>query len=405
MMDEMTPVLLVDDDQMVREALGQSLELGGYRAITAASFIEAKDHISAGFQGVIVSDIRMPGKDGFALLDHVRNLDTELPVILLTGEGDVPSAVRGMSGGAYDFLEKPCDPKHLLAVVDKAIGTRRLVMENRRLKADLDRARHEKIGFLGVSAASARLREVIGLAGRATSPVLISGARGTGRGHVARLVLGLRDAGAGLQRIDCLSPFDLAQLDAGSDARLLCDIERLAAADQLALLRWLRSNPERPIFATAGPEIEKRVQSGELNDDLFYLLGVIRIHVPPLSERLPDVPLLFERFLREEVDAGAVMSAAQSREAVLGLAAMDWPSNLKSLRNHAKRVAWGLETGKAEMGLKAQLERVERGIIENALRQFSGHASDTAAALGLPRKTFYDRIGKLGIRPEDYRES
>jgi two-component system, NtrC family, C4-dicarboxylate transport response regulator DctD len=403
--DEMTPVLLVDDDQMVREALGQSLELGGYRAITAASFIEAKDHISAGFHGVVVSDIRMPGKDGFALLDHVRNLDTELPVILLTGEGDVPSAVRGMSGGAYDFLEKPCDPKHLLAVVDKAVGTRRLVMENRRLKADLDRARHEKIGFLGVSEAATRLRVVIGRAGKARSPVLISGARGTGRGYVARLVLGLRDAQSGLQRVDCLSPFDLTQLDRSHEALLLCDIERLSAADQLALLRWLRGNADRAIYATVGADVEIRVQSGALNDDLFYQLGIIRIHVPPLSERLQDVPLLFERFLREEVDAGAVVTAAQSREAVLGLAAMDWPANLKSLRNHAKRVAWGLETGLAEMGLKAQLERVERGIIENALRQFGGHASDTAAALGLPRKTFYDRIGKLGIRPEDYRDS
>jgi two-component system, NtrC family, C4-dicarboxylate transport response regulator DctD len=405
MAGDLTSILLVDDDQMVREALGQSLELGGFRAITAASFIEAKDHISAAFQGVIVSDIRMPGKDGFALLDYVRNLDTELPVILLTGEGDVPTAVRGMNSGAYDFLEKPCDPKSLLAVVGKAVATRKLVMENRRLKADLDRARHEKIGFLGVSKASNDLREVIGLAGRARSPVLISGARGTGRGHVARLVLGLRDRRAGLRRIDCLSPFDLTQLDTGPDALLLCDIERLVALDQLALLQWLQSNLDRRIFATAGPEIEKRVQSGEVNDDLFYLLGVIRIHVSPLSERLQDVPLLFEQFLREEIDAGAVLAPAQIRAAGLGLAAMDWPSNLKSLRNHAKRVAWGLESGKAEMGLKAQLERVERGIIENALRQFSGHASETAQALGLPRKTFYDRIGKLGIRPEDFRES
>ncbi len=400
-----TPVLLVDDDQMVREALGQSLELGGYRAITTASFIEAKDHITPDFQGVIVSDIRMPGKDGFALLEHVRGLDSELPVILLTGEGDVPAAVRGMSGGAYDFLEKPCDPSHLLDVVDKAVATRMLVMENRRLKAALDRAHHEKIGFLGVSKASARLREVIGLAGGANSPVLISGARGTGRGHVARLVLGLRDGGARLQRIDCLSPFDFGQFKGKTEALLLCDVERLDAVDQNTLLHWLRRNENRRVFATAGPEIEHRVQSGEMNDNLFYLLGVIRIHVPILAERPEDVPLLFERFLREEIDAGAVLSAAQIRSAGLGLAAMTWPSNLKSLRNHAKRLAWGLETGKSEMGLKAQLERVERGIIENALRQFSGHASDTATALGLPRKTFYDRIGKLGIRPEDFRES
>ena len=114
-------VLLVDDDRAVREALGQTLELAGFTAILAGSYIEATDHIAADFPGVVVSDIRMPGKDGFALLDHAHGIDADLPVILLTGEGDVPTAVRGMNAGAFDFLEKPCGPKEFLAVVEKAI--------------------------------------------------------------------------------------------------------------------------------------------------------------------------------------------------------------------------------------------------------------------------------------------
>ena len=118
-------VLLVDDDRAVREALGQTIELAGLVPVPCGSYIEAKDHVSADFPGIVVSDIRMPGKDGFALLELVQKVDPELPVILLTGEGDVPMAVRGMAGGAFDFLEKPCSARDLLAIVEKAMKTPR----------------------------------------------------------------------------------------------------------------------------------------------------------------------------------------------------------------------------------------------------------------------------------------
>lgn len=400
------PVLLVDDDAMVREALGQTLDLGGFRPVLATSFIEAKDHISTDFTGVIVSDIRMPGKDGFALLEYVRSIDDNLPVILLTGEGDVPTAVRGISEGAYDFLEKPCDPKHLLEVVGKAMQTRALVIENRRLKSELDLALQEKIGFLGMSEASFKLREAIRRAGQASSSVLISGPRGAGRGFVARLIQERRDARQDLRRIDCLSPFDFSILEKpGDEVLLLCDIDRLEAVDQLRLLQVLRERPENVYFATSGPDIEQYVQSGGMNDDLFYLLSVVRIQVPPLSDRREDIPLLFDKFLREEIDAGAQIASAQGRAAAQGLAGLDWSGNLMALRNHAKRVAWGLQIDSTETSLKTQMLRVERGIIEDALRRHTGHATDTAHALGMPRKTFYDRLAKLNIRAEDYRES
>ncbi len=399
------PVLLVDDDAMIREALGQTLELGGYAPITAASFIEAKDHISEGFTGVIISDIRMPGKDGFALLEYTHQLDDALPVILLTGEGDVPTAVRGISGGAYDFLEKPCDPKLLLEVVEKAMRTRALVMENRALKDALDQALHETIGFLGVSAVSHDLRQRIRQAGRVGSSVLISGARGAGRGHVARLVQELRDAASGLHRVDCVSPFDHATLECGAEVLLLCDIERLDEGDQVRLLQHLKTRGDQAVFATTGQDIDDLVHSGVVHDDLFYHLCVMRIHVPPLTERREDIPILFDKFLREEIDAGAQITSAEGRLAAQGLAGLDWSGNLRALRNHAKRVAWGLASNSEPVSLKIQLERVERGIIEDALRRYAGHATQTAHVLGLPRKTFYDRLAKLGIKAEGFRES
>jgi two-component system C4-dicarboxylate transport response regulator DctD len=128
-------VLLVDDDADVRASVGQSLELAGFSVIRAAAFIVAIDSLSPGFEGVVVSDIRMPGKDGFDLLKRCRRIDPDIPVIMLTGEGDIPMAVRAMSEGAYDFLEKPCAPRALIASVERAWEKRRLVLENRRLNA------------------------------------------------------------------------------------------------------------------------------------------------------------------------------------------------------------------------------------------------------------------------------
>lgn len=129
-------VIFVDDDLDVRTAIGQSLELDGYDVILARAFIEATDYISPGFAGVVVTDVRMPGKDGFDLLERVLKIDRDLPVIVLTGEADVPMAVRAMAAGAYDFLEKPCPPKSLLAAVARAMEMRRLVLENRRLQVE-----------------------------------------------------------------------------------------------------------------------------------------------------------------------------------------------------------------------------------------------------------------------------
>lgn len=398
-------VLMVDDDLSVREAIGQTLELGGYEVILAASFIEAKDHIVQGFPGVVISDIRMPGKDGFDLLAYVRSIDDALPVILLTGEGDVPTAVRGMQKGAHDFLEKPCEPAHLLEVVGKALRTRALVQENRKLKQDLDQALHEKIRFLGVSEASIQVRDAIRRAARAKTPVLISGEQGSGRGFVARLIEEESGGVAGVRRVNCISPLHLDFPADDDGALLLCDVERLTQQDQWRLVQHVKGFPDVRIFATTGRDPEAMTQIGSLTDELFYAFGVARIQVLPLNERPEDVPLLFDVFLRQEIDAGAPITSAAGRAAMQGLAGFDWQGNLRALRNHAKRVAWGLDRDLEAPDLKARLERVERGIIEDHLRRHSGQVTETAKALGMPRKTFYDRLQKLGIRAEKFRGS
>ena len=127
-------VLLVDDDAAVREALSQTLELADMSAVAAGSFVVAKDHITPEFDGVVLSDIRMPGRDGFHLLAYAQEQDADLPVILLTGEGDIPMAVKAMGQGAFGFLEKPCAPADLISLLERALKTRTMVLENRRMR-------------------------------------------------------------------------------------------------------------------------------------------------------------------------------------------------------------------------------------------------------------------------------
>jgi len=170
-------VLLVDDDAAVREALGQTLELADLACISAGSFIVAADHISAAFDGVIISDIRMPGRDGFHLLAHVQGVDPDLPVILLTGEGDIPMAVKAMGEGAFDFLEKPCAASDLLAVVERALKTRTLVLENRELRQLVESGDPAARMIFGVSALANQLRAQVRRVALARGDVLVAGCR------------------------------------------------------------------------------------------------------------------------------------------------------------------------------------------------------------------------------------
>ena len=179
----MTPkVLVVDDDREVLDALAQTLELHDFSALTAGSFIEAKDHISEAFEGVILSDIRMPGRDGFHLLAFAQEADPELPVILLTGEGDVPMAVDAMTRGAFDFLEKPCAPSALVPVLQRALKARELVLENRRLKRQLETGDPAARMLFGTSALAHELRQRVRATARAKTEVLVSGPPGA-NGH------------------------------------------------------------------------------------------------------------------------------------------------------------------------------------------------------------------------------
>ncbi|THD82980.1 sigma-54-dependent Fis family transcriptional regulator [Aliigemmobacter aestuarii] len=403
-------VLLVDDDRDVRLALGQTLELSGFQPTLAGSYVEAKDHIGTEFPGVVITDIRMPGKDGFALLALAQETDPDLPVILLTGEGDIPMAVRAMAAGAFDFLEKPCDPDDLTTVVDKALRTRRLVLENRALKRQIEAGDAAARMIFGRSAAAETLRARIRSVARAGAEVLITGEPGTGIPKVAEVIHlisaaasrpFLRLAGA------AASPEAIARTIARAEGGsvFIDEVANLTPAAQFALLDTLEAQSAARVLAGTHRDLEAEAQSGRFHPDLFYRLDAMRIRIPPLRERPEDIPELFRRYLEQACEQAALPVPEVSPELVARLMAQDWPGNARSLMNAAMRHAMGLPDGDetGSLGLVEQMAQVERSLLVTALGRAGGNATAAALALKLPRKTFYDKLARHGIRPEDHR--
>ncbi len=405
-----TRVLVVDDDAAVREALTQTLDLADLVPTAVGSFIEAKDHIVADFDGIVLSDIRMPGKDGFAVLDHAQKVDPDLPVILLTGEGDIPMAVKGISSGAFDFLEKPCPPEALLVSVRKALGMRSLVLENRRLKAEVERGDEATRMIFGSSQMAEDLRNRIRRVAAVPSEVLITGAPGTGTGKVAEVIHRMshsarhpfRKCPAKLLTVDGLRAA-MSETEGGSV--FIDEVIELSPDVQFALLDLLDESDRPRILSGTYGDVETAVSEGKLNHDLRYKLDVVRVRVPALKERTEDIPVLFRHYLRIACDQADIPEPEVTAAMNNRLMEQDWPGNSRALMNTAMRFAMGLPESEADedLGLVAQMARYERSLLAASLRQHKGNATETAAALKLPRKTFYDKLTRHDLKPESFR--
>ena len=404
-------VLLVDDDADLREALAQTLELNDLEVVVCGSFVAAKDHITPGFDGIIVSDIRMPGRDGFHLLDYARGADEELPVVLLTGEGDIPMAVKAMSQGAFDFLEKPCAPADFLQVLERALKTRALVLENRRLKRQLETGDPASRLLFGTSPQAEEMRQRVRAVAPTGAEVLVTGAPGSGISKVAEVIHLMSPAGQGpfVKRPAAgLAAEAVAALsqEAAGGSLFLDEIQALPEPAQYALVEHLeQGNGTRVIAGTSG-DLAARVQAGGFNPDLFYRLDVMRVRIPSLSERPGDIPVLFRHYVAQAAEQAGVEPPEISQEHLAALMAQDWPGNARSLMSAAMRFVLGMPEEAAQsagLGLAEQMAQVERSLLIAALGRQNGRAAAAAEALKLPRKTFYDKLARYGIRPEDYR--
>lgn len=404
-------VLLVEDDAAVREALAQTLELADLDPIQAGSFVAAKDRIARDFPGVILSDIRMPGRDGFHLLEYARAVDDDLPVVLLTGEGDIPMAVRAMERGAFGFLEKPCATGDLINTLTRAIEARADVLSHRAARAAAEQGDPAARMIFGVSDLAEGLRARVRRLATLDTPVLIEGAPGSGISKIAEVIhLSSpcskgpfeKRAAAGLDRNGLAE----AIAAASNGALFLDEISQLPADTQMALIEAIDGVPECRIMAGSARPTDALQDASQMNPELYYRLAVTAVRVPALSERPEDIPVLYRAYVTQAAEQAGIAPPEISSDHMAALMAQNWPGNARSVMSAAMRFVLGMSedvSAAAELGLAEQMARVERSLLIAALARQNGKASEAARQLKLPRKTFYDKLSKYGIRPEEFR--
>ncbi|CAL76136.1 C4-dicarboxylate transport transcriptional regulatory protein (response regulator in two-component reguatory system) [Bradyrhizobium sp. ORS 278] len=442
-------VIYVEDDEDVRIGAVQALQLAGFAVTPFASVEAASAVVRADMPFVVVSDVQLRGKSGTAWLSELHRLDPDLPVILVTGHGDISMAVEAMRHGAYDFIEKPCSSEQLVSVVRRALDKRRLTLEVRTLRSALADRQGIEASLLGRSPQIQEVRRIVANLASTNVDVTIYGETGTGKDVVARcLHAHSARRGGNYVAVNCgglpesLVESELFGHEAGAftgatkqrigkieyahgGTLFLDEIESMPLSVQVKLLRALQDRAIERVGSNKPVAVECRVvaaskanlyelsESRQFRADLYYRLGVAFIELPPLRERREDIPILFEHFTldaakRFERDAPIVDDATMSL--LLGYA---WPGNVRELRNVADRFVLGVldrrvlsrsASPSSELSLPRQLENVERSIIEDALRRKLGDVPATAAMLGVPKQTLYDKIKRLAIDVDGIRE-
>lgn len=437
-----TGVVLVEDDAEVRDAYRLTLELDGIGVIAVGSAREALDLLGADRPVVVLSDVRMPGLDGFGLLEAVRSIDADIPVVLVTGHADVPMAVKAVRAGAWDFIEKPADPVRLVETLRRALAHRALVLENRTLRAGAAERDPFASRLVGRSAAVERLRRSLRRLADAETDVLLFGETGTGKEVAARALhdFGRRARGR-FVAVNCGAIPEtmieselfghepgaftgarerrIGKIEHASGGTLFLDeIESMPLSAQVRLLRVLQertierlgSNKEIPVdlrvIAATKVDLAELAARGTFREDLVYRLNVVTVRLPPLRERREDVPLLFAHFLDLAAQRQGRAAPTLDPAFVERLRQQDWPGNVRELRNAAERYLLGLDDDEprepspgttGQLTLEQQMEAAEKRIIEETLARFAGRIGVTAEALGITRKTLYLKMKKYDL--------
>ncbi len=438
-------VIFVDDEEHLRLAAKQAFDLADFDVECFSEADRVLDLLGRSFTGVVVSDIRMPGMDGMTLLQRILELDPELPVVLITGHGDVQLAVEAMRKGAYDFIEKPFASNHLVDVVGRAIDKRRLTLENRALRSAVSGRDRLEARLMGRAEVMVELRRQIRAVAQTDADVLIIGETGTGKEVAARALHAISPrAERPFVAINCGAlPADLIESELfGHEAGafpgatrprygkfehgqggtvFLDEIESMPTGLQVKLLRVIqersitRLGSNDPValdvrfVAASKADLEQEAREERFRSDLLYRLNVITLRMPTLEQRTEDIPRLFThlvgeaaaRYKRDTPDVPSAVLAA--------VAQRDWPGNVRELRNAADRFALGL--GLVEGGggdnseansLADRVAEFERNAIAAELTANGGRLKETYESLGLSRKSLYEKMQKHGLQREDF---
>lgn len=444
-MIESGTVLFIDDEEPLRIAVQQTLELADIKCRPYDRAEPALAQIDRGFAGVIVTDLRMPGMGGAALLRAVMQKDAEIPIILITGHGDVELAVSMMRDGAYDFMQKPFEPERLVDAVRRALAMRHLTLENRNLRSLMQSQLTTQDRFRGVSDAMNRMRKQVSDTAVTDANVLIVGETGTGKGLAAlALHSDSERADKPFVTINCAAlPADAIESElfghevgafagatrtrigkfehARRGTLFLDEIDSLPLAMQGKLLQAVetrtitRLGSHDPIdldvrfIAASKSDLTEAAAAGTFRSDLLYRLNIATLHMPPLSERREDVPVLFLTFvgqIAESYDLPVPQVPGVTLDAV---AARDWPGNVRELRNAAERFVLGLpdtpdDTAPASSILSERLADHERALIAASLTAHGGRLKDTYEALGISRKALYEKMQRHQLDRDRFSE-
>lgn len=436
-------IAIVDDEQDMRQSISQWLALSGYDTETFATAEDALRGIGSDYPGIVVSDIRMPGMDGMQFLKRLMSQDSALPVIMITGHGDVPMAVEAMRVGAFDFLEKPFNPDRMTELAKRATGSRRLTLDNRALRRELSDGSALMKKLIGSSPVMERLREDILDLGQADGHVLIDGETGTGKTLVAHALhaVGPR-AGKKFVSLNCAAFDDAAlgarlfdpvedgdQLPLVEEARggtlVLEDIEALSSTLQARLLQMINDQgtpAETRIIAICNTHEQGKTCEDLIRSDLYYRLAAMKITIPPLRSRGEDILSLFNRYGEQFGEEYGTDSPEVSAQEAAQLLQAPWPGNVRQLINVAERavlqnrrgsgsIASLLMADNEEIGpvmttegkpLKEYVEAFERMLIDNTMRRHKGSIAAVMDELCLPRRTLNEKMAKYGLQRSDY---
>jgi DNA-binding NtrC family response regulator len=453
MESEKPAVLVVDDEKNTREGLSRALGRS-YRVLLADSGAKALEVLADHTIDVVLSDLRMPGMDGMALMRRALARSPQPVFILLTAYGSIEQAVEATKGGAYDFLTKPVNLQHLQHKLTQALRSRGLEAENRQLLEQLD----DKFGLENIIGKSAPLQEVfdtIRQVSTSRATVLIEGESGTGKELAAQAIHRLSPRAQG--------PFITVHAAALSEALLESELfghekgaftgaterrkgrfeqadggtlflDELAEINPVVQVKILRVLEQRTfervggnasidvdvrLIAATNRELEPMVEEGTFREDLFYRLNVVALRMPPLRDRPGDIPLLIDHYLRHFCEENGKTIDGVTPDALDLLTTYAWPGNVRELRNMVERMVVMTRgarlalrdvplnireqqgrPGGARPGTETTIEDAERSMIVKALKNHGGNRSRAAEQLGISRRTLHRKINEFGLRGE-----